>query len=174
MSDSQDGALPPSAAGAAIGALQWFAFATAGKPLGVTTPFESTAAILGQKLAPKAMHSEAYLRERGQAPALDWESALTVGIVLGSHLAARAEGTRVGSRVPELWRRRFGPSRTHRALGAFLGGAVMMVGARMAQGCTSGHGISGTAQLALSSWLFSAVMGATAVAVARAVFAGAR
>ena len=30
----------------------------------------------------------------------------------------------------------------------------MMFGARMAGGCTSGHGISGTLQLAVSSWVF--------------------
>lgn len=30
----------------------------------------------------------------------------------------------------------------------------MMFGARLAQGCTSGHGISGVLQLALSSWIF--------------------
>jgi uncharacterized membrane protein YedE/YeeE len=37
---------------------------------------------------------------------------------------------------------------------AFLSGGLMMFGARLAQGCTSGHGISGTLQLAVSSWIF--------------------
>ncbi len=36
---------------------------------------------------------------------------------------------------------------------AFIGGIVMGIGARWANGCTSGHGISGTLQLAVSSWL---------------------
>jgi uncharacterized protein len=33
------------------------------------------------------------------------------------------------------------------------GGAIMAFGARMAGGCTSGHGISGTLQLAVGSWI---------------------
>jgi uncharacterized membrane protein YedE/YeeE len=36
---------------------------------------------------------------------------------------------------------------------AFLGGAVMAFGARLAGGCTSGHGISGTMQLSVGSWI---------------------
>jgi len=36
-----------------------------------------------------------------------------------------------------------------------IGGMVMMLGARLAGGCTSGHGISGNLQLAVSSALFS-------------------
>ena len=38
---------------------------------------------------------------------------------------------------------------------AFLGGMIMIFGARLASGCTSGHGISGNLQLAVSSVLFS-------------------
>jgi uncharacterized membrane protein YedE/YeeE len=36
---------------------------------------------------------------------------------------------------------------------ALLGGILLGLGARWAGGCTSGHGISGTLQLALSSWV---------------------
>ena len=46
-----------------------------------------------------------------------------------------------------------------------------MLGARLAQGCTSGHGISGALQLAVSSWLFVAVFVATAIAAALAIYA---
>jgi uncharacterized protein len=38
------------------------------------------------------------------------------------------------------------------ALG-FAGGLLMAFGARMAGGCTSGHGISGTLQLSVGSWI---------------------
>jgi uncharacterized membrane protein YedE/YeeE len=34
-----------------------------------------------------------------------------------------------------------------------LGGVFLGFGARWAGGCTSGHGISGTMQLAVSSWI---------------------
>jgi uncharacterized membrane protein YedE/YeeE len=35
----------------------------------------------------------------------------------------------------------------------FLGGGLMAFGARMAGGCTSGHGISGAMQLSVGSWI---------------------
>jgi len=40
-----------------------------------------------------------------------------------------------------------------RFVGALVGGLLIGFGARMADGCTSGHGISGTLQLAVGSWL---------------------
>lgn len=36
---------------------------------------------------------------------------------------------------------------------AFAGGVLMAFGARLAGGCTSGHGISGTLQLNVASWI---------------------
>lgn len=57
-----------------------------------------------------------------------------------------------------------------RYIGAFLGGAMMMFGARMAKGCTSGHALSGTMQLAASSWVFSPLMALTSILTARALF----
>ena len=38
-------------------------------------------------------------------------------------------------------------------MAALIGGILIGLGARWAGGCTSGHGISGTMQLAVSSWL---------------------
>ena len=45
-----------------------------------------------------------------------------------------------------------------------------MYGARLAGGCASGHGISGTLQLALSSWVFTIVMFTTAILVGSYLF----
>ena len=45
-----------------------------------------------------------------------------------------------------------------------------MVGARLAGGCTSGHGISGSLQLALSGWLFFACVFASGMITARVMF----
>ena len=167
-------ALSPYVAGAGIGALSWLAFATAKKPIGVTTAFESTAAGLAQSLAPRAMHVNAYLAKREETPTIDSEWMLAAGITVGSYLAARGEGATRGPAVPPLWARRFGPSPIVRYASAFAGGALMMFGARMAKGCTSGHAISGNLQLAKSSWLFSAVFATTAAVTARALFGGGR
>ena len=52
-----------------------------------------------------------------------------------------------------MWVARFGDSIALRAVVAFGGGVLMAVGARLAGGCTSGHGISGTLQLNVASWI---------------------
>lgn len=52
------------------------------------------------------------------------------------------------------WSKTKGKSRTKRIFWAFLGGFIMLIGARMAGGCTSGHVISGGMQIAASSLLF--------------------
>ena len=39
------------------------------------------------------------------------------------------------------------------ALRAITGGAMLIFGARLAGGCTSGHGISGMSQLSVSSFI---------------------
>lgn len=173
MNVLQQASWSPYAVGAGIGALSWLSFATANKPLGISTPLESTAARLGQ-LAPQASGVNAYLAKAEEAPRLDWEWALAVGVIAGSILSARASGDVDTGVLSPTWTRRFGRSQSSRYAGAFAGGALMMFGARMAKGCTSGHGISGTLQLAASSWLFSPLMAVTAGLVARALFGRSR
>ena len=72
--------------------------------------------------------------------------------------------------VPDVWRQELGGSVWKRFAYAFLGGAIIMYGARLAGGCTSGHGISGGLQLAVSSWLFLGVMFATGLAASAILF----
>jgi uncharacterized membrane protein YedE/YeeE len=74
--------------------------------------------------------------------------------VAGAFLAAYSGGELTGRYLPPLWVARFGEgSEPLRTLCALVGGVVMAFGARMAGGCTSGHGITGTLQLAVSSWI---------------------
>ena len=46
----------------------------------------------------------------------------------------------------------------------------MVFGARVAGGCTSGHGISGTLQLAVQSWLFIVLAFIAAIGTAFLIF----
>jgi uncharacterized membrane protein YedE/YeeE len=46
----------------------------------------------------------------------------------------------------------------------------MVFGARLAGGCTSGHGISGDLQLAASSWVFMPLAFVVAIATAFLMF----
>ena len=51
-----------------------------------------------------------------------------------------------------------------------VAGILVGVGTSFASGCTSGHGISGGLQLAVSSWLFLGVMFAVGIVVAKLTF----
>lgn len=128
----------PYAVGAGIGVLSWFAFWSADHPLGVSSVMVRAAALAGKLLAPEHMEAIPYLKKL--EPLLDWEFALVVGLLLGAMLSRRLSARPAVSEG--------------NGLRAACGGFVMILGARLAGGCTSGHGISGSLQLALSGWLF--------------------
>ena len=89
-----------------------------------------------------------------QVPFINWHVALVVGIFLGAYIASRLFKDRASNETEQIWIQRFGNPGFLRDLCAFLGGVFVLVGARIAGGCTSGHGISGSLQLAVSGWLF--------------------
>lgn len=163
----------PYIAGAGIGLLSWFAFASADRPIGVTTAFEYSAALVEKGVAPQVEQSNDYFAKKeaeGKPPQIDWEWMLVVGIFVGAVISSTLSGDRGSAIVPPLWRWRFGESAVLRLAVAFGAGALMMFGARLAQGCTSGHGISGTLQLAVSSWIFISVAFAIATATVWAIY----
>jgi len=57
--------------------------------------------------------------------------------------------------VHKNWRRFKGSSPARRIVWAFAGGFILIFGARMAGGCTSGHILSGGMQMAFSSLIFA-------------------
>ena len=78
----------PYLVGAGIGVLSWFSFATADKPIGITTAFESTAALAESAAAPHLVQS--YLAEqtrKGREPKIDWEWMLVLGVFLGAYVS---------------------------------------------------------------------------------------
>ena len=163
----------PYVVGAAIGVLSWFAFASADHPLGITTAFENTAALLVKAAVPQVEQTNEYYAAKaaeGKPPKIDWGWMLVVGVFLGALLSSWLSGDRTRQKVPDLWRWRFGDSTFKRFAAAFLGAALMMFGARLAQGCTSGHGISGALQLAVSSWVFVVVIFTVGIATAFMLF----
>ena len=54
------------------------------------------------------------------------------------------------------WEKYKGNSVAKRIIWSFIGGFILIIGARMAGGCTSGHILSGGMQLSLSSLIFAA------------------
>jgi len=69
--------------------------------------------------------------------------------------------------VPSEWARRFGVMPGRRLLWSFVGGFLLLFGARFGGGCTSGHMISGVSQLAVSSFLFSGALFVSGIITAR-------
>jgi hypothetical protein len=124
--------------------------------------------MLAGSVAPEHVAANAYFSKF--RPVVDWEWMLVVGLALGAFLSSRLSGDRPVEPVESPWRERFGPSRPKRYLMAFLGGLILMFGARLAGGCTSGHGISGSLQLALSGWVFFASTFASGILTAFVLF----
>jgi uncharacterized protein len=143
----------PYVVGAGLGVLSWLVFAVVNSPLGISTPISSAASLC----AIPALGEEAVARNAYWAKfpcKWDYHMVFLVGTLLGSLVSVLASRSFRWETVPTTWAERFGGSKGSRLAVAFVGGAVIMFGARMAGGCTSGHGISGSLQLALSSWVF--------------------
>jgi uncharacterized protein len=142
----------PYLVGALIGVLVLLTFTFSKKAVGASSAYASLAGMIGRLFAPRHIHSLKYYQDN--KPAIDWTTLFVLGAIIGAFIAAWTGGELNGYFLQDMWIARFGEdSYALRTLTAFLGGAIMVYGARMAGGCTSGHGISGTLQLALSSWI---------------------
>lgn len=159
----------PYLIGAGIGVLSWIVFVVANNPLGITTALSQVAGgVATPLLGAQAVAKNSYWAKN--LFQLDYGTLLLAGTMLGGLLSALLAGTWKAEAVPTVWAERFGPSVIKRSLVAFAGGAITMYGARLANGCTSGNGISGGLQLALSGWVFLAVMFPAGIATAFLLF----
>jgi uncharacterized protein len=142
----------PYVVGALIGILVLSTLLLAGKKIGASSAYSDTAGMIGRLVAPKHIASLPYYQK--SKPMIGWTLTIVLGAILGSFLAAWTGGELTGTYLQDMWVARFGAdSGPLRTVVALVGGALMSFGARMAGGCTSGHGISGTLQLAVSSWI---------------------
>ena len=153
----------PYLIGAGIGLLNICAFAAFRRGIGVSGAYESSAALAARRWAPDAARVNDYVKARKEAPKFNWESWLVLGTILGGLVAARTARADDASRVDDT----ASTEGKRSPLASAAGGAMLMFGARMADGCTSGHGLSGTAQGAASSWLFTPLMFGVASLLAR-------
>jgi hypothetical protein len=145
----------PYAVGIGIGVLSWLAFLLSDKPIGCSTAFSRTSGMVERLFRGSRVAEKPYYKKF--APTVDWEWMLVVGILVGAFISAQLSGEFRATWIPQLWASSFGSGIGMRWILALIGGVLIGLGARWAGGCTSGHGISGTLQLAVSSWL--AVMG---------------
>lgn len=159
----------PYLIGVGIGVLSWVVFVVVAAPLGITTAISQlSGGVATPILGADAVAANSYWAKN--ALKLDYGTLFLVGTMLGGFLSALLAGSWRLERVPSVWAERFGPSPARRYVGAFLGGVIAMYGARLANGCTSGNGISGGLQLALSGWIFLAAMFLSGIVTAQLVF----
>ncbi len=154
-----------------IGILSWVVFTIVNAPIGITTALsEAAGAVAIPIVGSDAVRANPYWAKT--VPAWDYGTLFLVGTFLGAMLSSIAEGSFKWELVPAVWKERYGDRVGCRLIAAFVGGIIAMYGARLAGGCTSGHGISGSLQLALSSWAFFLTMFLSGVVTARLMFAG--
>jgi hypothetical protein len=159
----------PYLIGLGIGVLSWIVFVVANNPLGITTALSQVSGgVATPFLGPEAVAQNSYWAKNPFK--LDYGTLFLVGTLIGGALSALLAGVWKIESVPTVWAERFGHSAAKRYLVAFAGGVLAMYGARLANGCTSGNGISGGLQLALSGWVFLAVMFPAGIATAFLLF----
>lgn len=141
----------PYAVGIGIGILSWFTFLISRKPLACSTSFARTSGMIEKLFSGEKVDRKPYYQMIGLA--VDWQWMLVVGIIIGSLISALLSGDFLWQWVPSPWAAAFGSNPLLRVIVALVGGGCIGFGARWAGGCTSGHGISGTLQLAVSSWI---------------------
>ena len=159
----------PYLAGIGIGVLSWIVFVVVNNPIGITTAISQVSGgVASLIVGADVVAANKYWAKN--AFTLDYGTLFLVGTLLGGLGSALAAGTWRIETVPQVWSERFGPSPARRYGVAFIGGIIAMYGARLANGCTSGNGISGGLQLALNGWVFLAVMFTTGAITAFIMF----
>lgn len=166
----QDTGWNPYVAGAVSGIVSILSVWVAGKYLGASTTFVRTSGLIEKQFdADKIAKMEYFLQN---VPKIDWQSMVVIGIMIGAFIAAATSGSFRLQALPDMWQERFGSSIRTRAVFAFFGGILAMFGARMADGCPSGHGLSGSLQLAVSGYLALACFFLGGVVAARILYGG--
>jgi uncharacterized protein len=154
----------PYLAGTLLGIVLFLALFITGNGLGASGGLNRIVVYAQNLVMPEHIDQVPYLLKMagGSTNPLDnWIVWLTVGTVLGG-LISGLLGRRVKLETNK------GPriDNKTRWIMAFLGGALMGYGARLARGCTSGQALSGGAVLSVGSWAFMFAVFAGAYALA--------
>ncbi len=119
--------------------------------LGASTTFAKSACMVESVFAKTHVQSLEYFQKF--TGTIDWQWMFVFGIMIGSFISAITSNSFKWQNVPDMWNGRFGNSTAKRAVFAFIGGVIAIIGARLADGCPSGHGLSGIMQLSVSGFI---------------------
>lgn len=147
----QHKAWSPYAAGIVIGLLQVPAFLLISTALGASSSYVTVGGFLAALVDPAVTQIDYVAKHMAATGKNWWQVALVAGVALGAFASMKLSGARRQAISP-IWTRALGTSSPARRYAlAFGAGFLMLFGARLADGCTSGHGLSGMAQMAVSS-----------------------
>lgn len=138
--------------------------------LGASTCFVRTAGFIEQLIDPERVLNMPYFVRF--VPKVDWQMMMVIGILLGAFISSVTSGSFKVRAVPDMWKGHFGPSKLKRNITAFLGGVILMFGARMAGGCPSGYGLGALVQLGVSGLIVLICFFIGGIVVARFLYRG--
>jgi hypothetical protein len=132
MSGTPEKGWSPYLAGALTGLVMIGSIWLTGKYFGASTSFVVTSGMMANLVAPERVANMPYFVKSGLK--VDWQWMFVAGILLGAFLSAKLFNDFRLQAVPPMWQERFGPNPLKRGVVAFVGGAVAMFGARLADG----------------------------------------
>lgn len=131
-------------------------------PIGVSGTYPRFIGEIFRAVNPTYAAENPYLVKMGSL--LRAETFLLLGLVIGGFLGARRDT----AKAPKVEHPHPGPETTAtRYTEAFLAGFLIVFGARLAGGCTSGLIISGMTQLSMAGFVFAAGVFATGIGTAK-------
>lgn len=154
----------PYFVGALIGILLTLSFVL-GHQLGASTGVARIGALIENTFGSSHIKNTPYFNKLiADKVIFNWKVLFIVGLFFGALMASFISQKEKSPRN-RIWESAFGTSKFKRSIAAFCGGALLLFGARLADGCTSGHAISGGAQLSVTSWVFMIGVFAAAIPV---------
>jgi len=170
MEDKEEKGWSPYLSGGLTGLVIIVAAWISKQYFGASTCFVRISGYIEQIFSPGYVERSDYFSRF--APLVDWQVMMVLGILLGSFIASKTDGSFKLKAVPDMWASRFGNNPVRRAVFAFLGGILLMFGARLAGGCPSGYGLGAMVQLAVSGLVVVACFFAGGIIFANIIYRG--
>lgn len=145
------------------------------KPIGVSTQFVILDGIVWDAVSDNVVVKDEtaktgysspnpYLNKSGGkyakniANPMNYSFIFVLAMIVGGFIASKMQEEKPSKEdliSPPVWRSKFGDTAFKRYAISFIGGFLVLFGARLAGGCTSGHMMSGMMQTSLSGYLFA-------------------